>query len=140
MNITHAERDCKLAIIQEGIALNRPFASVCETLRSGTGQLRDFLARHKIELPEAWKPRRYKSKKSAYVKSGQQSKAHTRASIQGRKTSIIGQSLTDDPSALTPEERKLADSLRIPYDRMAYLLKCPKEGNAAGWRGGAAIG
>jgi len=140
VNITHSERDRKLAIIREGIALNRPFAAVCATLRSGTGQLRDFLARHKIKLPPAWKPRRYRTKKAGYVKKGTQTRAHTRAALLGRKTSAIGQSLTDDASTLTPEERRLADSLRIPHDRMAYLLKCPRDGNARGWNGGAAIG
>ena len=45
-----------------------------------------------------------------------------------------------DPSTLTAEQRDHAARIGIEPGRYAWLLTCPKSGNAKGWRGGASIG
>ena len=45
-----------------------------------------------------------------------------------------------DPSVLTPEQIVHAFRVGITPDRYAWLLQCPKGGNAIGWKGGNAIG
>lgn len=41
---------------------------------------------------------------------------------------------------LTEAQLEMARRLDITPDRLAWLLTCPRGGNAAGWRGGSAIG
>jgi transcriptional regulator len=45
-----------------------------------------------------------------------------------------------DPSTLTPDQRAHAARIGIEPGRYAWLMTCPKTGNAKGWRGGASIG
>ena len=45
-----------------------------------------------------------------------------------------------DPSALTDDQRDAALRMGISYTRFAWLLQCPKGGNAVGWSGGNSIG
>ena len=45
-----------------------------------------------------------------------------------------------DPSVLTPEQIVHAFRVGINPARYAWLLQCPKGGNAIGWKGGNAIG
>jgi hypothetical protein len=45
-----------------------------------------------------------------------------------------------DPSNLTREQLDHASRVGITPGRYAWLLTCPKGGNAHGWKGGASIG
>ncbi len=45
-----------------------------------------------------------------------------------------------DPSTLTADQREHAARIGIEPGRYAWLMTCPKTGNAKGWRGGASIG
>jgi hypothetical protein len=140
-NITPEERTRKLRIIREAIAKQSTFNEVCSILGGcARNNVRDFMHRHDIAMPESWEPRKWTRRADLFVKPAPKTDRRTVASKLGRKTSLIGMALTADGSSLTPEQRDIADRLRIPYDRMAYLLACPNEGNAVGWRGGNAIG
>lgn len=45
-----------------------------------------------------------------------------------------------DPAALTDDQKDAALRMGISLSRMAWLLQCPKGGNAVGWSGGNSIG
>jgi len=117
-NITPTEKCAKLAALTAAIIKQTPFAQVCRQMNADSNNLRAFMVRNGLEVPDFWKAR----------------------SCQRRKAQLLAENSSVSASTLTAEERATADALRIPYDRMAYLLKCPHEGNARGWRGGNAIG
>lgn len=145
-NISVSDKKLKLALLRRAIEDNVPFCDVCRSLNADGNNLRLFMHRNGVALPDAWKPRPWTrradkpKRKPYYAKKGIQPAYHTRAALEGRKTSAEGMALTADPCELTDEEKVLADKMRIPRERMAYLLKCPRGGNAHGWRGGSAIG
>lgn len=117
-NISPTEKCAKLAAITAAIMSHTPYSELCRQINADSNNLRAFMVRNGLEVPDFWKPRR----------------------CQRRKAQLIEENSSADASTLTDEQRETADSLRISYSRMAFLLACPNSGNARGWMGGSAIG
>ena len=66
-----------------------------------------------------------------------------KAAAEYRRAKIVGNEpkwQNADPSGLTPDQLDQAMRLGIKPSRYAWLLLCPRGGNAVGWRGGNTIG
>ena len=111
-NITPTEKCAKLAALTAAIIKQTPFAQVCRQMNADSNNLRAFMVRNGLEVPDFWKAR----------------------SCQRRKAQLLAENSSVSASTLTAEQREDAVSLGISYQRMAFLLACPYSGLARGWR------
>ena len=137
----------RLALVKERVAAGFWSIDIAKELGLTIAALTNYMSYHGIKSANGkGRPRKNAVRPSlsglpsCYVKKGTQPISHTIASIEGRRKSMEGMRLKADASGLNDDERATADKMGIPHERMAYLLKCPRGGNASGWRGGNAIG
>ena len=100
----------RTAIINEMVANGATSADIAKRLKLSTSSVFAFIEKHRLQRPAS-----------------------------GRKVSPTDH-MTADASVLTPEQIEQARRVGIAPGRYAWLLTCRHEGNATGWRGGAAIG
>ena len=137
----------RLALIKERVAAGFWSIDIAKELGLTIAALTNYMSYHGIKSANGkGRPKKGAVRPSLsgipsyYVKKGTQPVSHTLASIEGRRKSLEGMRLKADPNGLSEEERETAAKMGISPERMAYLIKCPRGGNAHGWRGGNAIG
>jgi hypothetical protein len=115
MNISKAQVEARVAGLNRLITEGRPINDAVALFGVPRNNIRDFMRRHKMEMPKHWVPRPHKVNRTQH---------------NPNEPFLAAQRLPAD--RLTDDELDAAYRFGIHPERMAWLLTCEYSGTAHG--------